>query len=291
VRIAFAKAIREAREINGQEQPVGSATVADGAIVTSFGAYQPRTFALRLSDATVKVAPVRSTSVALNYDVATTSNDKQASTSGFDGKGNALPAEMLPEKINFNGVEFKLTPAAGRPNAIVAQGQSIQLPAGAYNRVYILAASADGDQKATFEANNRKIELNIEDWGGFIGQWDDRVWTAKDVSHDHADYGEMVGLNPGFIKRADLAWYCSHHHDSAGKNVTYAYSYLFGYGIDIQPGTKTLKLPSNDKVRILAISVANENPEVKAVQPLYDELPIQNRPAVEFFVAHNASAN
>jgi hypothetical protein len=50
-------------------------------------------------------------------------------------------------------------------------------------------------------------------------------------------------------------------------------------------------LPSNDKVRILAISVANENPEVKAVQPLYDELPIQNRPAVEFFVAHNASAN
>jgi alpha-mannosidase len=32
-------------------------------------------------------------------------------------------------------------------------------------------------------------------------------------------------------------------------------------------------LPDNDKIRILAISVAEENPEVKAVQPLYDVLP------------------
>src|ERR1039458_7928532 len=47
VKISFAAPITAAREINGQEQPVGPATLVDGSLLTSFGAYQPRTFALR----------------------------------------------------------------------------------------------------------------------------------------------------------------------------------------------------------------------------------------------------
>jgi alpha-mannosidase len=31
-------------------------------------------------------------------------------------------------------------------------------------------------------------------------------------------------------------------------------------------------LPDNDKIRILAVSVAEENPELNPVQPLYDTL-------------------
>jgi alpha-mannosidase len=34
----------------------------------------------------------------------------------------------------------------------------------------------------------------------------------------------------------------------------------------------TLILPKNDSIRILAISVARENPEVTPAQPLYDTL-------------------
>ena len=33
---------------NGQEQPVGPATVTSGSLLTSFTAYQPRTFAIKL---------------------------------------------------------------------------------------------------------------------------------------------------------------------------------------------------------------------------------------------------
>ena len=73
------------------------------------------------------------------------------------------------------------------------------------------------------------------------------------------DYGEMTGIKPGYIKRADLAWYCSHHHNAAGENVPYRYSYLFAYPIDLPAGAKTITLPDNDKIRILAISVADEN--------------------------------
>ncbi|MGC2257484.1 MAG: alpha-mannosidase, partial [Candidatus Sulfotelmatobacter sp.] len=203
---------------------------------------------------------------------ATASNDGAKSTEGFDGKGDTLSAEMLPEQITFNDVKFQLAPAkSGTPNAIVAKGQTIDLPAGHYNRVYILAASADGDQKGTFEVGGKKVELNIQDWGGFIGQWDDRQWSSKDTSHD--DYGEMTGIKPGYIKRADVAWYCSHHHNAAGENVAYRYSYLFAYPIDLPDGTKSIKLPDNDKIRILAISAAQTNPDVRPVQPLYDVLP------------------
>lgn len=277
VRVTFAAPITAAREVNGQEQPVGSATVTSGALVTSFSAYQPRTFALRLAAAPVKAGTVHSTPVTLSYDTAAASNDGQHSGEGFDGKGNALPAEMLPETILFNGVEFKLASAkAGTPNAITAKGQEINLPAGRFNRVYLLAASTDGDQKASFEVGGKPVDLNIQDWGGFIGQWDDRQWSGTNLDVDHANYGQMTGLKQGFIKRANLAWYCDHHHDSDGKNATYAYSYLFGYAIDLPAGAKSIRLPANAKIRILAVSVADESPDVKPVQPLYDVLPSPN---------------
>jgi len=272
VKISFAAPITSAREVNGQEQPVGSATLTEGALVTSFGGYQPRTFALRLAAPAARVAEVRSTPVPLRYDLATASNDGDRSAGGFDGKGNALPAEMLPSQIQFNDVRFQLAGAkSGTPNAVAAKGQTIELPAGHYNRVYVLAASAHGDQKAMFDVGGKQTELNVEDWGGFIGQWDDRQWSSANVSNDH--YGQMTGLKPGFIKRADLAWYSSHHHDAAGKNVDYAYSYLFAYAIDLPTAAKTIKLPNNENIRILAISVADENPEVKPARPLYDVLP------------------
>ncbi len=272
VRISFDTPIATAREVNGQEQPVGTATVNGGALVTSFSAYQPRTFAVRLAAPQVRVLAVHSAPVALHYDLAAASSDSTKSQGGFDGKGNALPAEMLPAQITFNEVQFQLAAAAtGVPNAVVARGQTIDLPVGHYNRVYVLAASADGDQKATFKLGNAGVDLNVEDWGGFVGQWDDRQWTSKDTLHD--DYGRMTGLKPGYIKRADLAWYCSHHHNAAGENVPYGYSYLFAYPIDLPPGTKTVTLPDNDKIRILAMSVANENPPLKPAQPLYDVLP------------------
>lgn len=281
VQISFAAPIISAREVNGQEQPAGPATVTGGTLVTSFGAYQPRTFALKLAAPSSRVPAIRSEPVKLAYDLASASNDGDHAASGFDGKGNALPAEMLPSQIAFNDVQFHLASAkTDTPNALVAKGQTVNLPDGHYNRIYVLAASADGDQKATFAVGGKSVDVNVQDWGGYIGQWDNRQWSPKDTSHDN--YGEMVGLTPGFIKRANLAWYCSHHHDAAGKNVPYSYSYLFAYAIDLPAGAKSIKLPDNDKVRVLAISVADENPEIKPVQPLYDVIPSPNAGPSDF---------
>lgn len=292
VRISFAGPIRSAREVNGQEQPVGPAVVKNGSLVASFTAYQPRTFAIRLDAPTTHVPAAHSQPVTLQYDLAAASTDGSPVSGGFDGHGNALPAEMLPETLHFQGVDFHLAPAQnGTPDALVANGQSIQLPQGQYNRAYILAAAIDGDQQSDFRIGDRTTTLKIEDWGGFIGQWDDRQWQAGDVQMparpgrpartEHDPYAEMTGIRPGYIKRASLAWYCSHHHDASGKNVAYSYSYLFGYSIDVPVEARTITLPKNDKIRILAISVAQQNPPIRPVQPLYDTLAHSEPGAIE----------
>jgi alpha-mannosidase len=293
VRVAFAAPVSVAREVNGQEQPLGAATVEGGELVTNFGPYEPRTFAIKLAPDRAKLPAVESRPVALNYDLAAASKVDTKSQGGFNAAGEALAAEMLPTEIEYAGVHFKLAPAdTGKPDAVVAHGQSINLPAGNYNRVYVLAASADGDQDASFRIGDTPVELNIEDWGGFVGQWDNRSWNMKEVpirypqgftpppdaprTRTEMDFTGQI--TPGFIKAAPIAWYCDHRHSADGINEPYLYSYLFAYAIDLPSGTRTLTLPDNNKVRILGVSVANESGLAKPAAPLHDTLESHKAP-------------
>jgi alpha-mannosidase len=299
VHVAFAGPVAAAREVNGQEQPVGAAQVSGGELVTSFTAYQPRTFALKLGAPGAHLAAPQSEPVALKYDLSVASNDDtKTAGGGMDGKGNAFPAEMLPTEIDFNGVHFKLPAAAtGIEDALVAKGQTIPLPATPFNRVLVLAASADQDQAAQFKLGSKAIDVKVQAWNGFIGQWDTRIWApgtgdnrdwassahhqpwppadlAASESHPPSPrYPEdYVGLRAGFVKPATLAWFASHHHTADGLNEPYQYSYLFAYSIDVPAGTHTITLPNNDKIRILAISVDEDDPIVEPAVPLYDKL-------------------
>lgn len=208
-------------------------------------------------------------------------------------QGKALPAEMLPEKVDYAGVSFTLAPAiTGKFNAVATDGQTIDLPAGQFNCLYLLAAAANGDQKAEFKVGEESVTLNIQDWTGFVGQWDDRIWKATEepipqrggapTQRDRPqlrlnEYGEMVGIRPGYIKRADIGWFASHRHDSSASNEPYGYSYLFAYAIDMPSGVSTFTLPRNHNIRILAVTVANQNAQTRPAQPLYDVLePAEN---------------
>lgn len=307
VHLAFAAPVLAAREINAQEQPVsGSPKIAAGEIVASFTAYQPRSFAIRLGASKVRVAPPASHPVALTYDASVASSDGKPSTGCFDcyldsqnaNQGRAIPAEMLPRDIDFNGIHFSLAPAGtGKPDSLTSRGQTINLPAGKFNRVYILAAAAPpsaigrngdpqmhDDARGTFKVGNQSVDLTVSDWTGFVGQWDNRNWTTREetvtvnrpgggtftrVRHVSEFNGEIT---PGFIKRSDIAWFASHRHNSAGQNEAYDYSYLFAYPIDVPAGAKSITLPNNELIRILAISVADEPNVVTPAYPLYDTL-------------------
>jgi len=302
VRVTFAGPVIAAREMNAQEQPVGDATVTDGSLATSFTAYQPRTFAVKLGAAPTTLAALHSEAVKLNYDLAIASNDDtKTAGGGVDGKGDAIPAEMLPEQLHYDGAQFDLAPAGtGKLNAVVAKGQSIELPKGKFNRIYLLATSSDGDQVATFRAGSSSAELNIQNWTGFIGQWDTRMWkvpqdrdwaTSANPTWPEADFRaretrtpsprypeDYAGLSAGYVKQASLGWYVSHHHTPDGLNEPYQYSYLFAYTMDVPAGAHTLTLPNNDKIRILAVSVGEDSPALKPAAPLFDTLGLAEPP-------------
>jgi alpha-mannosidase len=293
VTLEFPASVITAREVNGQEQPVGPTPLSFGKLVFSLSPYQLRTFAVKLANPATRLGPTQSQPVKLEYDLSVASRVGRPADGSFDwmpnnqnaSQGRALPAEMLPRQIEHAGVRFELAPA-GKPNAIVARGQTLNLPAGKYNRVYVLAAAINGDQKGTFRAGDKTVELNIQEWTGFIGQWDNRIWkTTEEAIRPPAGappsapvrtrvnpYGEMIGLKPGYIKRAEVAWFSSQRHNADGNSEPYAYSYLFAYVIDLPAGAQTLTLPDNERIRIMAITVADEPWLVTPAQPLYDTL-------------------
>jgi alpha-mannosidase len=179
--VAFVGPITAAREVNGQELPLGQATVVKGELETSLGPYDIRTFAVKLATPVKTLQPTHSLPAELKHDLATASEEGAQAKTGFDAAGQNLPGEMLPTTLPFGGITFHLRPTwMDRPNAVVARGQSIPLPSGKFNRVYVLTA-ADGDQKGTFRLGDTGVDLNIQDWQGYIGQWDTRTWIARSV--------------------------------------------------------------------------------------------------------------
>jgi len=286
VRLSFAGPVTTAREINAAEMPVGPAEIRDGELVTDLGPFQPRSFAVRVAahagGSSLRSSTPRTQVVPLPYDQAVASPDGSVAAGRFDGSGRSLPAEMLPEEIGFGDITFRLAPPT-QMNAVTPRGQTLELPPGEWNRLYLLAA-AEGDQAETFEVDGSPVELTIQDWTGYIGQWDNRVWTSREEPAPRRPgapanapprmrtVSEVSGLTPGFIKRAPVAWFASHRHGTDGTNEPYAYSYLFAHAIDLPAGARTLTLPVNERIRILAVTVALEEDRVWPAHPLYDTM-------------------
>jgi len=283
-RLDLSVPVLTAREIDGQERTVGPAVVLRGGLVTRFGPHQIRSFALKLSAAQTPTAPFFR-AVSIPFDRAVASFDGERSEGGFTDSGEALPAELLPREISHGGIRFSLAPGGhGQVNALVAHGQTLRLPEGRFSRLYILAASAAGDQSVAFRIGQTPVSLVIQDWGGFIGQWDDRLWRIAGSQGPGGRWRDdalqdFAGIAPGFIKRAPVAWYSSHRHSAEGGNEPYSYAYLFAYCVDLPAGSTSFTLPDNDSIRILAATASDEPTEVEPAQPLYDVLGTANQQA------------
>ena len=273
VQVTMAAPILSAREVNGQEAPLGPATVRNGVLMTDLGGFSLRAFALKLGRPSAHVAPVRSRPVALAYDVDAVSFTRAPADGAFDAAGRTLPGEALPATINSDGVVFQIGPTAdGAKNALSCRGQTITLPAG-QSRVYLLAASSDGDIPARFTVGGQTYPATVQDWGGFIGQWDNRLWQGDVPELSYDWHNEFGGLTPGYVKPAEVAWFSSHRHNPQSGNEFYAYSYLFKYGFAVPDGATSLTLPDDPRIRVFAVSVASGGHDaVVAARPLSDTL-------------------
>ena len=193
---------------------------------------------------------------------------------------------MINDTVVSEGIRFQIgSRANGKQNAVSCDGQAISLPDAKFNSIYLLALAVQGDTDDTFKVDDHAIPMHIQDWSGFIGQWDNRVFDGSVADLTYSILNPLDHLDSGFIKRAPLAWYCSHRHQPDGGDEVYTYSYLFKYRLSAATGAKTLTLPKNSRIRVVAVSlVQDENDSTVAALPLYDDF--TGRQAIQLSNAH-----
>ncbi|MCL5029390.1 MAG: alpha-mannosidase [Bacteroidetes bacterium] len=278
VEVSFASPIISAKEVDGQERYIKPAVVKDGKLVFDESPYHLRTFELRLKQPKELLTLPQSVPVKLPYNLdATTNRGEEVINGGFDGKGKTYPAEMLPDTVKSEDITFELGPKTdGTDNAVTCEGQTIKLPDGKFNRIYLLAASADTLRDGIFKVGNEPVNVPVQVWSGFIGQWDDRIWDGESTSlrQNFTWKGiKYLGIKPGYVRKDNVGFFTQFRHLKNGRDDAYAYAYMYKYKINLPKGVKEIVLPKNDKIRIFAMAAAyNENDYTVPAQALFDTL-------------------
>jgi alpha-mannosidase len=270
VSLSLPAKIEDAYEVNGQERKIGPADFRDGTLHFDMTKFLIRSFAVKLENPSQPFDKPTQVTVELPYDLDGISFDKNRKDGNLAG-GLTLPGEMLPAEIVSEDIRFKVgNTADGQKNVVGAKGQKINLPAGDFNKLYILAASTE-DTQGSFKIGNQTVNLGIQDWTGFVGQHYSRVLYFNNQ--------KVSSILPAFTKRDNIAWFASHRHTPEA-NDAYQYSYLYKYEINLPKGTRSFTLPDNDKIKVFAITVANNpNENVEPLQPLYDDF--RNNKAIQ----------
>ena len=304
--IQMPSGIVAAREINAAEEEVGPIELPRApqgrgeqgprpTLAIDLKAYQPRTIALKLAPRAGAPPARESTPLPLPFNLDGVSTDGQRADGDFDGKKHTIAAELLPRELTLDGLRFAFGDGApGQKNVLVPGGQSLAVPAGT-RRVYVVAAAVGGDVSASIAGH----AITVREWQGPVGQWWSRLkepsalWepfvpavrpnqtVATVPSQKEIQDGLVVKwdpaagtvsgidqIRPSFAKREEIAWIGSHRHAPEGNEI-YVASYLFVYGIDVPAGTREIRLPSDSRLRILAVSAASEPKPVTPAGVLY----------------------
>ncbi|MDD4050341.1 MAG: chitobiase/beta-hexosaminidase C-terminal domain-containing protein, partial [candidate division Zixibacteria bacterium] len=265
VQIHCATPISAAKEMNGVEQFQRELTVTDDVVAVSFTSYQPKTLALTLDNKLTSVTPPVCKSVTLPYNLDGISLDDNRTDGDFDGLGNTLAGELMPDTLVYENIPFVFGPKnAGANNIVACKGQEIRLPQGSFNRLYLLVAAVGGPKHVYFVNYDITTMGWVPDYAEPIGQWNNRV--TSDTIIEEADL-----IAPSYINHDPAIWYGSHRHTPAGENEAYRFTYLYLFRIDLPSGAETVTLADNADIRIAAatvVSTAQDN--VHAAQSLFD---------------------
>jgi alpha-mannosidase len=262
VTITLPGKIVDAYEVNGQEKKIGAADFSGGNLNFNMTRFLMRSFAVKIESVTSSSVKLVQLALEIPFNEDGISYDTKRSDGNMNG-GFSLPAELVPAEIISEDIRFVTgNKADGQMNMVAAKGQEINIPEGNYNKVYILAAATE-DTQGDFKNGNQTTHLNIQNWTGFVGQHYKRVLSSDNLKVD--------SIIKAFTKRDNIAWYASHNH-SPNANEAYKYSYLYKYEISLPKGARTLTLPVNNKIKVFAVTVAeNANDNIVPLQLLYDD--------------------
>jgi alpha-mannosidase len=271
VTLKFPDKITDAWEVNGQEQKIGAAVIAGNSLNFDLSHFTIRSFAFRLtprSHTEVIQSPV---DLSFDQDVMSFDNNRTDGNMvpAYDptdhGSVCNYPAELISKELISEGVKFKMGSTADlQKNVVTCKGQTIILPDGDFNRIYLLAA-ATSETSGDFTVNGKRVSLTIANWRGFIGQHYDRQFDLDGFT--------VKSIKEPYLRGDNIAWFASHwHFGYPTRNEPYSYSYIFKYEIKLPAHGNAISLPNNPKIKVFAITVATkEADEVQTLQPLNDD--------------------
>jgi len=262
--ITFPGKIIDAYEVNGQEQKIATADFANGKLNFDISHFTIRSFAVKFASSTNNINKLAQTPVTIPYNQDGMSFDNNRSDGNL-GSRFTLPAELIPGEVISEDIVFKMGNTADEQyNMVSCKGQKIDLPAGKYNKLYLLAGSTK-DTIADFMIDKQSNQLAIQNITGYIGQFYNRLFALNEIT--------VTAIEKPYLKTDNIAWFASHRHlEYPSKNDAYQYCFMYKYEIVLPEGAKSITLPKDDRIKVFAITVAkNELDNIKVLQPLVDD--------------------
>ena len=124
-------------------------------------------------------------------------------------------------------------------------------------------------RQAYFGSVRREYKITVPLWTGFVGQYDNRIWDRQFRPVEFKSDANVIGIKPGYIKRDNIAWFCTHRHLQG--NESYQFCYLFRYAVDIPAGASEITLPYALNIKIFAMTMGNNENAIRSATPLYDD--------------------
>ncbi|MGQ8336839.1 glycoside hydrolase family 38 C-terminal domain-containing protein [Sunxiuqinia sp. A32] len=264
VKVKFASKIISAKELNGIEEEIGSVDFSDSTLTINMTAFQPKTYSVQLAPPVKTMSAPNSKSVELDFnaDVITTQENMQ--DGNFDSETNSYAAELIPEIIEVDGINFEIgSKEDGAKNAVRCDGSTITLPSHeGYKKLYLLAASSNTDgSEASFYVDGTPYDVNVEYYSNNIGQATQYSILAPDTT-----------IRSNYFKKENIAWTGTHRHNGdSNKDEAYVFTYMFKYCLEIPESAGELVLPDDEELALFAVSLSdNENDDTFPVTELVD---------------------
>ncbi|GHT27646.1 alpha-mannosidase [Bacteroidia bacterium] len=263
--VEFASPIESAYELNGIEERAGDVKFVDNKIIFSGKAFQPRTFSVKLKNKNILNKP-ENLFVNLDdkYNAVAFTSDEFNRAGNFDRMGNSLAAELMPEIVQSDGIQFKVKNDPSVFDYVRSYGDTINLPTGHNaDKLYLLVTSVRNDRSAAFLVDGKEYTVNIPYYSGFYGQWG---WR---------------GENEGYIKDGcSFAYIANHKHSERKGNDSYNFAYLYKICLNIDKTAKTLILPKDPGVALFALTLTDNKNHDTAPAMEMRRLPYQTQPVV-----------
>lgn len=262
VEVKFASRILAAKELNGIEEETGAAVFSDSTLIINLSAFQPKTFSVKLASPAHSLPAPESQPLTLAYNVDVITSQANMTDGQFDDNYNSYVAELLPETIVSDGINFAIGPKSiGQKNALKCHGNKISIPEG-YKKLYILAASSSvKGTTADFFIDKKPYSLTIPYFSNFVGQAISFSYLAGDTA-----------FTQSYFNMENIAWTGNHLHNGyLNADRPYEFTYLFKYCITLPAGAKELILPNNGQIVVFAVTAANNlNDDTKPAAELVD---------------------